>query len=311
MKIYSAGIWHNCIIFIITLIIIFFLPRIILTFYETNQGIAIISSNQSSELGQKLNIGETITSVNSCKTTNFIDFFNCFEDISKNLEDNRQILNYCVNKTIIDEPIQINQLSTSEQTYKSTMNNYNNLLTCFQNEELEINYFPNIQICLNQIDALLNSNLNSCKSKHDCYQPIENINDCLLEIQNTDKIHLNLEISNEKNVQYYDSFELFFQVIELGEFFFKMKIANNLSFVLRIPSLLDLFFKYLITISGGLIVLNVTPCYFSDGGHLIKTILSKFFKHNFSKAIIAGGTCLIIVNIILSLYGLKFSSQFE
>lgn len=87
LRIYGAGVWHNIILAIFGLFLLFLIPVIFKPFYSSNAGVVVTGISPRSGLyGQTgLQLGHQILRVNQCKIRNSDDWFACLNGrISKN-----------------------------------------------------------------------------------------------------------------------------------------------------------------------------------------------------------------------------------
>ncbi|KAJ6234047.1 protease m50 membrane-bound transcription factor site 2 protease [Anaeramoeba flamelloides] len=309
LKVYSAGVWNNCLIIFFAIFLILILPKTLLLFYNTNQGIIVISNDLQSPFNEDLKVGDSISMINSCKIKNSIDFVYCLSEIQIQYDDPTQTKGYCINSTLINLSLDKNGLYCCKNDPSIDQSK----IHCFELfGDLNNNNYDHNRICISPFQVLSSK---ICYSKGDCNRN-HNLgiqNECYFEAQQPGKVLLKIQTNENKEFIYFGSLTEFYQLVEFGEYVDKFGIGKIIPLFFKIPSLIDLFITYLLTISGGLIVINVTPCYFSDGGHIIKTLIGKVTKsskaESFSKFLMAFGTCLIVINIILSLYGLKFSKN--
>ncbi|KAJ3450626.1 protease m50 membrane-bound transcription factor site 2 protease [Anaeramoeba flamelloides] len=309
LKVYSAGVWNNCLIIFFAIFLILVLPKTLLLFYNTNQGIIVISNDLQSPFNEDLKVGDSISMINSCKIKNSIDFVYCLSEIQIQYDDPTQTKGYCINSTLINLSLDKNGLYCCKNDPSIDQSK----IHCFELfGDLNNNNYDHNRICISPLQVLSSK---ICYSKGDCNRN-HNLgiqNECYFEAQQPGKVLLKIQTNENKEFIYFGSLTEFYQLVEFGEYVDKFGIGKIIPLFFKIPSLIDLFITYLLTISGGLIVINVTPCYFSDGGHIIKTLIGKVTKsskaESFSKFLMAFGTCLIVINIILSLYGLKFSKN--
>ena len=89
-------------------------------------------------------------------------------------------------------------------------------------------------------------------------------------------------------------------------------VPKSILIPLDLPYILQTFCKYLISLSGALVVLNVVPCYALDGQWIlhafIEMSLGPFVTRHARTAIFTSllmlGTALLATNIIIALWSL-------
>ncbi|CAH8625722.1 unnamed protein product [Heterobilharzia americana] len=82
LRVYCAGVWHNAVIAVISVIIFYMLPVLLLPGYHLGIGVGVTYLREDSVVtGHRgLAIGDAITRVNSCPVNKQSDWFKCLEE---------------------------------------------------------------------------------------------------------------------------------------------------------------------------------------------------------------------------------------
>eukprot|EP00795_Rhopilema_esculentum_P017202 gene17202-8744_t len=83
LRIYCAGVWHNCISALIAAGLFFVLPSIYLLFYSTEGGVVVSDVYKESVVFETLPRGSVITTINSCLVKTVPSFVTCVNDASQ------------------------------------------------------------------------------------------------------------------------------------------------------------------------------------------------------------------------------------
>jgi len=101
LKVYTAGIWHNLVLSLVALLLLYTIPTVIKPFYNYKTGgVAILQlkSNSSVNGPSGLKVGQILTAVNDCKVDKISDFYSCIKTEGQLSEKG-----FCLPKTLIDE----------------------------------------------------------------------------------------------------------------------------------------------------------------------------------------------------------------
>uniref|UniRef100_A0A5K3EV92 Membrane-bound transcription factor site-2 protease n=1 Tax=Mesocestoides corti TaxID=53468 RepID=A0A5K3EV92_MESCO len=101
LKIYCAGVWHNGVIVLISILVFYTLPWVLSPIYMTNQGVGVINLQQNSVFtGHRgLHLGDAITQVNTCPVNTPSEWFRCLEEAST------KTTGYCVPSSYMNQPM--------------------------------------------------------------------------------------------------------------------------------------------------------------------------------------------------------------
>lgn len=97
LRIYCAGVWHNAVIALLSLVIFYSMPTLLSIGYHTGSGVGVTYLRENSVVtGHRgLSVGDAITQINSCPVTNQSDWFHCLEQAQA------QPSGYCVSGSFL------------------------------------------------------------------------------------------------------------------------------------------------------------------------------------------------------------------
>ena len=96
LRIYCAGVWHNVILVICALLLLWALPLSLAPFYTTGIGTVVTSVPPGSVLTGKLKPGGVLTALNSCPVYSSIEWYNCIEEVFSSPQPG-----YCVSQDLL------------------------------------------------------------------------------------------------------------------------------------------------------------------------------------------------------------------
>ncbi|KAJ6231215.1 protease m50 membrane-bound transcription factor site 2 protease [Anaeramoeba flamelloides] len=171
-----------------------------------------------------------------------------------------------------------------------------------QNDNMDI-----INICLSPKKILKN---NVCMNNSQCLnsQNTDSFREterCVFSIHEEENYFLRFQLSSGKTSNYFGNLKSFVDSLEFSNHYDRFGLWKILPSTMKIPSFFDFLIRYSLTLSGGLIVINVSPCYYTDGGYIIQTLIDIFIKRNtqkIKKIVLVAGTSILLLNIVLSLF---------
>ncbi|XP_050391214.2 membrane-bound transcription factor site-2 protease isoform X2 [Patella vulgata] len=304
LRIYCAGVWHNFIIVIGAIIMLLFLPFILMPFYSTGQAVVITSVLEGSPVSgpRGLAVGEPLTSISGCSVTNQDEWFGC---ISYSIKE--RSLGHCMPTGLI------HQLNTNP--IKTNLTENKNLIDCCNvTSDTHLCFSYNTKSSPNTKFACLPARTTTdrpvCKLQSDCYAPKLELVCAYPLVDNQTKL---LRINHGRKPP----------LLFLGhplDLHYSVMVSNyvpNNSYVpIHLPYMVETFCKYLISLSGALVILNVVPCYALDGQFICHAFIELMFKSTVPDRemrgliftlIILYGTCLLGLNVVMAMWTLFFA----
>lgn len=296
LRIYCAGVWHNCILALVALGLLWSLPSILSFGYILNRGAVILELLKDSPIQDSFTIGDYITSVDNCVVRNVEDWRRCLKKTLGNPQNG-----YCTD--------------TMTMTRKNSFKGHdayvsNKVQDCCGNLTASRFCFS-YQSTLGQkgfscLPARGVVSERTCDSPSDCNGIGENV--CLHpSLDNTSRL---IKIAhNEGN-----------DVLFVGDphvLHYSVSLANYLPvseiLPLTLPLVLETFFMYVISLSSTLALLNATPCYWLDGHWIVYALVDFAFaksipdvstRNTLCNVILTAGSFLLTSNILLALWTL-------
>ncbi|KAL3881289.1 hypothetical protein ACJMK2_027744 [Sinanodonta woodiana] len=308
LRIYCAGVWHNFIIVLFGITILFVFPWILGPFYTTGSGVVIMSVTENSAVSgpRGLAVGDPITSVSGCEITSLDDWNAC---ITHSMSE--QSLGYCMAVELIKD------IDTST---KSRTNSYANISKQAQHAKDDIdccNITSSTHLCfmyhvktspnnkLACLPARTTTDRPMCKLQSDCYSPKMEMACVYPAVDNQTKLLKVVHGYRPPLLFLGHPLDLHYSVV-LSNY-----VPNSLLIPLRLPHIIETFCKYLISLSGALVILNVVPCYALDGQwichcfvefSLQSTITDPEVRGLIYSLILLFGTFLLAINVIMAMW---------
>ncbi|ESO84863.1 hypothetical protein LOTGIDRAFT_221778 [Lottia gigantea] len=300
LRIYCAGVWHNFIIVLAAILVLFLLPYLLMPFYTTGQSVVITSVVEGSSVSgpRGLAAGEPLTSISGCQVTNQEEWYSC---ISQSIRE--QSLGHCMPTALIQE------LDSSPKLIYSK-----NIIDCCNfTSDTHLCFLYHTRASPNQKYACLPARTTTdrpvCKLQTDCHAPKIEIVCAYPMVDNSTKL---LRINHGRKPP----------LLFLGhplDLHLSVSVSNyvpNNSYVpLHLPYMVETFCKYLISLSGALVILNVVPCYALDGQFICHAFLELTLRSTIPDRetrgliytlIILYGTILLGLNVIMAMWTLFF-----
>ncbi|XP_021364579.1 membrane-bound transcription factor site-2 protease-like isoform X1 [Mizuhopecten yessoensis] len=306
LRIYCAGVWHNFVIVIFSVIMLVLLPYLWVPLYTAGNAVAVtyVTENSAVSGPRGLSVGDPITSVSGCHVRNLDDWTSC---ISFSMRESS--LGHCMAIDLVksldtkDRNLSISGKSEALDCCNSTSNTH----LCFrfhvktspENSPVEQKF-----ACL---PARSTTDRPMCKFQSDCYIP------------NVDMVCVYPSVDNDTRllqVHHGRKPPLLFLGHPL-DLHYSVSLSNfvpRFSFVpVGFPDMVETFSKYLISLSGALVILNVVPCYALDGQwicsafielSLRSTIPDRDTRGIIFTVILLYGTGLLFVNVVIAMWTL-------
>lgn len=328
LRIYTAGVWHNFVLAIMSLSLISVLPYLLSPFYTSNQGVVVTWIDRKFTLSAKLQSGSVIKSVNRCPVFSIRNWYSCLQKIQVTPVDG-----YCNSLTFV-------KTLNSSLPYLSN-NNFNELDCCNDTSTYRFCYYYDrykpslIQRKINSTVLTLNSfNLNVAKEKsdnkphlysryreHACLParlamsfklPCNNNTDC--NINTLCLKPLVTKFTRIVRIAHSRGQDILFvgDPRELSSYVMVSDYIPKHFFISpNFPGQLSLLFKYLFSISSALAVLNMVPCSYLDGHQALCMLLliifprSSTLRPKIERLIVIFGTfmlCFVLLSAFYSLF---------
>uniref|UniRef100_A0A674K0A4 Membrane-bound transcription factor site-2 protease n=1 Tax=Terrapene triunguis TaxID=2587831 RepID=A0A674K0A4_9SAUR len=292
-----VGVWHNFVLGVASLIVLFLLPAILFPFYYTGVGALVTEVTEDSPANgpRGLFVGDLVTNLQDCSVRGVEDWNSCLGEISRKTQ-----IGYCINAATLQ------QLSFPARVYRRL----DGTVECCSNSSLTdvcFSYSNNLDshlyACLPARKAIEASQV--CRTNMDCQKDfvpslcvtpsLEN-QTRLIRVKHPPHIDM-LFVGHPMHLQY---------TVSLSSF---VPRHNFLS--IDLPVVIETMCKYLISLSGALAVINAVPCFALDGQWILNSfleatlaslIVEKQNRELVGFLILLAGSALLAANVALGLW---------
>jgi len=288
LRIYCGGVWHNLVLSNFTYLLILVVPQLIWPFYKHQPDSVIIQyQNQGSPFSKErgLMTGDILKKLDDCELNGLNDWYYCI-----NQTNFKSQLGSCIDTSSIIE------FQNNKQEY-NCCSDYPSKFTCYS--YTHSNVTENIYSCLNprklQIYQTCRQN-DECRQSQVCAIPFNGEKQRLVKIV----VERNEQL---KTIWYLGYHSDLFNYVKVTNYKPRLFIFSH-----NWPELFLMQLRFLYSISFGLGVINIVPCYFLDGEFAFDAILDLMVgvhrskKKKITKVVLGGGTMLVAVNLIFSAY---------
>ncbi|XP_052239042.1 membrane-bound transcription factor site-2 protease-like isoform X6 [Dreissena polymorpha] len=300
LRIYCAGVWHNFIIVLVAIAVLFLYPWFLMPFYTTGHGIVITHVTENSAVSgpRGLTVRDPVTSLGGCPVTSIKDWNTC---IAASIRE--PSLGNCLPVSMITEL----DTSSKKKIDKDTKSLYIDCCNETSSTHLCFMYHTkknpdNVYACL---PARATTDRPICKFQSDCYAPNVEISCVYPSVDNQTKLLRVVHGHKPPLLFLGHPLDLHYSVI-LSNY-----IPNSALIPVNLPYAIDTFCKYLISLSGALVILNVVPCYALDGQFICQgfieltlrsTIPDKEVRDAIFSLVVLFGTVLLALNVTLAMW---------
>ncbi|KAM9319274.1 membrane-bound transcription factor site-2 protease [Gastrophryne carolinensis] len=297
LRIFCAGVWHNFILAVLGILILFPLPVLLYPFYYTGVGALVTEVLEDSPAsGPKgLFVRDVVTKLQDCTVRNVDDWHQCIADISLKPQTG-----YCITTASLQ------QLHFPSRVFKRLDGSVeccsNNSLTdvCFSftrnGESLQYACLPARKTIQASLECRSNIDCQKAAPKSMCAIPSIENQTRLIRVKHPPQLDM-LFIGYPLHLEY---------GVSLSSF---IPRYNFLS--IDFPVMIETFCKYLISLSGALAVINAVPCFALDGQWILNSfleatlrsvIVEKENRELLGFFILLGGSALLTANVVLGLW---------
>ncbi|XP_053562350.1 membrane-bound transcription factor site-2 protease [Bombina bombina] len=296
LRIFCAGVWHNFILGVVGILILFPLPALLYPFYYTGAGALVTDVLEDSPASgaRGLFVRDLVTQLQDCQVTGVDDWHSCLVGISQKPQTG-----YCINTATLQ------QLHFPSRVYRRL----DGSIECCSNNSLSDICFSYSSDMNNQLFACLPARKaiytsKECRSNTDCQDSTNRV--CAVpSLENQTRLI---------RVKHPPQLEMLFvgYPVHLEYGVSLSNFVPRFSFLsIDLPVVIETFCKYLISLSGALAVINAVPCFALDG----QWILNSFLEATLSSIIIEkqnrelvgffillAGSALLMANVVLGLW---------
>ncbi|XP_044739853.1 membrane-bound transcription factor site-2 protease [Chrysoperla carnea] len=294
LRVLCAGVWHNLVIAVIAYLIFISLPLLFMPFYALNRGVYVSEVSHKSPLrGQRgIEVGDIIVGINEHKIYNDQTWFQALTRTIK------QKPGYCVETDFVhalDESVVTEHHEINGLIECCGPNKGQNL--CFEYLEASdgiVQLPPHMCLPARKIveHAKTLCYSGTCSLDLHCIKPVLPNATSLLSISRYRKDHV-IYIGHPSDV---------FYSVQVSAYVPKTWFLSS-----KFAERIDLLLKYLVVFSLGLVIVNIIPCWYLDGEHIIvavvqlvlaRRIQSKLVKDVISLSLTIFGTVFLILVIL-------------
>lgn len=298
LKIYCAGVWHNFILVLCALGVVWALPYLMAPFYTTGLGAVVTSVSRDSVLADKLEPGHIITKLNGCPISSTMDWMECVDLTSVTIQSG-----YCVAEEMMhNRPSFLqNQTLLAEDGTRECCKEGSLSDICFH-----VFYSQPRQSTYRCLTARIVSARKTCSNSRDCKEMLEH--GCVFPaIAHPSKL-VRISHNKGKDVLFLGDPRLLPLILSTSTY-----RPNSPGIPLWLPNLLQTLCSYFMSLSSALALLNMVPAYFLDGQWTLTVLVDLFLekkvpdpgrRHLVCNCILASGSLLLGLNLCLALWTL-------
>lgn len=301
LRIYCAGVWHNVILVLCGVGLLWSLPLLLSPFYTTGAGAVVTGLPQDSVLAGKLHDGELITAVNSLPVHSAADWYDSVDQVATNAQ-----LGYCMSEELLK--------NVPGHTHNHTLDTEGNHECCDSSSLSDICfrlvYGRHQQSAFKCLTARVVSVRDTCSnardcrgvSPHACVFPAIPAASRLVRIAhsgrgNTDDV---LFLGNPRELAY---------AVNTGSYHYD----GDSLLLLWLPQLLQTLCMYFVSLSSALALVNIVPAYFLDGQWALTVLVELLFekripstahRNTICNCVLIVGSTLLALNIALAIWTL-------
>ncbi|XP_059166351.1 membrane-bound transcription factor site-2 protease-like [Physella acuta] len=304
LRIYCAGVWHNLVIALLAGLVLLALPSLLLPFYTIGSSVVVteVVPNSAVSGPRGLSVGEAVTRINDCHIKSIADWSAC---LTSSMQE--KWTGHCLPLDLIKEmdTSPLNVLSNKSHHQWEVIDCCNSTSAthlCFMyhtKKSAETKY-----ACLPARHA---TDRPMCRLQSDCYVPKIEAACVYPAVDNETKL---LRVFHGQRPP------LLFLGYPL-DLYYSVSLSNyvpKVSFIpLNLPYVIETFCKYIISLSGALVILNVVPCYALDGQYICHALIELLLRPSVPDPeirsfiyglVILFGTILLLVNVVLAMWTL-------
>lgn len=297
LRILCAGIWHNVVLAVVAILLVFSLPWAVQPFFMTGDGVYVTSiSPESGVLGPKgLHQSDVVTSLNDCSVKNTLTWKKCLLEALQN-----HTPGYCISAEFVrenDESIPEHPVVGGGVECCTKESNQLGRL-CFQivddsggPVELPEHSCLSARELIEAGNGLCSAqSLSSCASHLHCLRPTVGNFTKLVTLQRS-KGEVVLFLGNPSEI---------YQTVKVTDFVPKWNMYNP-----RLPQIVETFLKYVYMMSSGLAIINVLPAFFFDGQHIAVALCDFLLETRVKDSTmrLAVSLCATVLGTLLLIFG--------
>ena len=296
LRIYCAGVWHNVVLAVVVGLVLVTLPWLLCPLYSSGEGATVVSVLADGPLVGKLVPGELVTSLGgSCTVLGEHQWIDCIEKLAA--EDQS---GFCVPNQLLEGypsyVINATELAPAECCHGDSLSDI-----CFR----VVGGGSHVHKCLT---ARAIASRQACYHPRDCHGMGEH--SCLFPSTLATVQLVRIAHSGGQDVLFLG---------DPRELLYSASVSDYRPLYAAVPGWLPVFlqtlFRYIVSFSGALAVLNMLPAYALDGQWvlvaLVELCLERWLPNPGHRkvlctTILVGGTLLLFTNILIAVWTLIY-----
>lgn len=299
LRIYCAGVWHNVILVIFSLLLLWGLPLLLAPFYTTGIGACVTSVKSDNVLTDKLRDGELITKMNTCSVHSTADWYKCIEELATEKQPG-----YCLFAELLERQTNffLNQTTELEDGGRDCCDKDTQSDLCFQ-----VFYTKGRPHMFHCLTARTVSARETCQHSRDCTGLLDFA--CAVPAVSPETRLVRISHSDGPDVLFLGDPRALPYSLTTSSY-----LPNGSLPPSWLPDLLQTLLMYMISFSSALALLNMVPAYYLDGQWAFTVFMELCFESSLQEktrrqicsVVLVAGSMLLAVNIVLALWTLTF-----
>ncbi|CAD6188526.1 unnamed protein product [Caenorhabditis auriculariae] len=318
LMVFGAGIWHNLMLALLAYLIFLSTPSFFAPLYVEGRGVTVRAVDKQSGLNgaNGLRAGDVVVAINDCDVAFGRDWLRCIQRVKD------QKTGYCVPSDRVLAATSFNKWISTDEVHCCDEFNVSSAHVCFEREELEkkelTSHAPQLNALLGiesrkdhpkkdeTVKVTKHSCLNAryvleqatCNETAPCAKA-ENANLCVYPALFNGTQLVKIKTKNKSiSVLYVGHLDEMLQLVEVHSW-----TPSTSIFGFELIDGVQLFAKYLFTISLALGLVNALPCYALDGQYILTTLLvgmciSARKRRAIRSVVLLLGSILLFANIV-------------
>ena len=299
LRIYCAGVWHNVILVLFSLVLLWGLPLLLAPFYTTGIGAYVTSVEENEVLTDKLRRGELITKLNACPVHSTTDWYECIEQLMTEKQPG-----YCLFAELLEQQRSFspNQTTKLEDGGIDCCDKDTQSDLCFQ-----VFYTKGRPHTFHCLTARTVSARETCQHSRDCTGVLDFA--CAFPAVSPDTRLVRISHSGGPDVLFLGDPRALTFALTTSSYFPNGSLPPS-----WLPDLLQTLLMYMMSFSSALALLNMVPAYHLDGQWTLNAFIELCFENSLhertrrqmSSVVLVAGSTLLALNIALALWTLAF-----
>nr|SVE75205.1 EOG090X08FA [Daphnia dolichocephala] len=295
LKIYCAGVWHNVILSAVAFTSLTLLPIFLMPLFQTGVGVYVLNLDMYSASGHHdFQIGDQLIAVNDCHITEGKSWERCLTAVLHSRSSG-----FCVNNAYLS------RIAANDQSACCNDSDLSQSHLCFLSsyDSISRNHYCLRAREVSELSPTRCSSHIDCPPAQSCLKPLLH---SALENETESLRLIVIQRKNAPSVLYLGQPEEIYQSVSVSNYVPRIFISPQFIYVI------DHLLWYMFSFSAGLAILNVVPCVYMDGHHIVGALTQMVFegredasmKRQTQRVLNFMGTSLVIINIAFGLFAL-------